>query len=133
MKKNILYIIFSVVIFVCFAISLVCLPFLLFLGGIEALGSFSNPGSSDFFSSMLTKDGIALLVFGILMIPAVILFVKGVHGSAKEIVEDGNPVPKKEKLTPEEMEKYKKNRRNTILLTIAILAAIAVRIVLFFV
>lgn len=133
MKKNIAYIIFGIVIFVCFAITLICIPFLLFLGGIEALGSFADPGSSGYFMSMLSKNGIALLVFGVLMIPAVILFVKGVHGSAKKIVDDANPVPEKEKLNKTEMAEYKKNRKNTILLTLAILAAIVIRIVLFFI
>ena len=132
MKKNIAYIIFGIVIFVCFAITLICIPFLLFLGGIEALGSFADPGSSGYFMSMLSKNGIAFLVFGVLMIPAVILFVKGVHGSAKKIVDDANPVPEKEKLNETEMAEYKKNRKNTILLTLAILAAIIIRVVLFF-
>lgn len=132
MKKNVLCIVFAVVVFICFAISLICFPFLLFLGGIEELGSFANPGSSGYFMSMLSKDGIALLIFGVLMIPAVILFVKGIHGSAKKIVDDTNPIPDKEKLNEEEMAEYKKNRQKTVLLTLAILAAIIIRIVLFF-
>lgn len=125
MKKNILYIIFAVVIFICFTISLICFPFLL-IGSISALtGDF-------YFSDLLTKDLIALLIFGFLLIPAVILFIKGIHGSAKQIVDTSHPLKDQEYMTPEELEKHKrKNTRSTIFLTLIILAAIAIRIILF--